>query len=389
MRIGISLLGIDRYMGGNFQYAISMSQDLAGVLDSGELVVFYDHDSLLDEHDTKVPGATYVKVNNETPNFLRTWIRLLSGFTGLEGRSSWVRGRYSILDQHECDVIFHPYWGTGAFITSTPAVAAIHDCAPREAPETMSWRSRTDLDLLIRSIVRNAKFILVDSQHGKNLLNKHYKVPPDRVVVLPFRPPKYLLFQPVDQTEVVLRKYGIEPGYLFLPGRWGSYKNTERVLAALKLVSEKGLNSQELVLCGLKEHELPLAYNEIAKLDLQNRVHVLGFVPDEDMASLYRGALALVFPTLLGPTSIPVYEAMALGCPVIVSNISGYPEQVGEAGVLVDPFSIQSIADAVLRVCDDPQFCEELSVKGRQKLELTHNFNYGKTLLQLAEQIIG
>jgi glycosyltransferase involved in cell wall biosynthesis len=375
-------------MGGNFQYAISMLQALASVMSGKKLVVFYDHNSLLDEHDAKVPGAKYIKVNNETPNLLRTWVRLLIGLTGLKMGFTCFRGRYSVLDQYGCDVIFHPYWGPGAFITNTPAIAAIHDCAPREAPSAMRWRARTALDLLIRSIVRHARFILADSQHGRWLIIKHYKAHPDQVIVLPFRPPNYLISPSENRKESVLRKYRIRQGYLFLPGRWGSYKNTERVLLALKILSENGIHSQELVLCGLKEHDLFLARNEIARLNLQNRVHVLGFVPDEDMASLYQGALALVFPTLLGPTSIPVYEAMALECPVIVSNISGYPEQVGDAAVLVDPFSVQSIADAILRVITDSQLRDNLKAKGKQKLKSVCSINHGEILFKLAEKVV-
>ena len=237
MRIGISLLGIRRNLGGNYQYAINMLQDLAGVVDGGKLVVFYDHDSpIVDEQTLRAPGAQHVRLGNETRNPIRALSRLGFGLSSFGISRSWVRGRYSTLDHYGCDAIFHPYWGTGAFIADTPAIAAVHDCAPREAPGMMSWRARLALDLLIRSIVRHARFLLADSEHGRGLLVKYYRACPDRVVVLPFRPPDYLMSQSLDQTEAVLKKYEIEPGYLFLPGRWGSYKNTERVLAAMKLL---------------------------------------------------------------------------------------------------------------------------------------------------------
>lgn len=387
MRVGISFLRINRYLGGNFQYAINMLHDLSQAGGGNELVIFFDDNSLLNEPAMRVPNAEYVRVGEEKPNIIRKLWRLTVGLSAIQIGRSWAKGRYAVLDHSGCDVIFHPYWGSSAYLTETPSIAAIHDCAPRDAPETMSWRSRTNLDILIRSIARNARFILADSEHGRNLIEKYYRVESERIVVLPFRPPKYLISQPVNDAAVILEKYNIGSGYLFLPGRWGSYKNTERVLEALKLIRVMGLVAPKLVLCGIGDEELPLAKKAISRLGLQDHVHVLGFVPDEDMASLYLGAMVLIFPTLLGPTSIPVYEAMALGCPVIVSNISGYPEQVGDAGLLVDPLSVQSITDGILQVVNDPQLLEKLKEKGKKRMESAYSLNQGEVLIRLAEKV--
>lgn len=389
MKVGLSLIGVSRYLGGNFQYAMNMLHALKNSMNHNHLVIFYNNQELMDEPDFKLSGIKYVYVGHPEEKWLmlRRLARLLYG-AGVNILHSLAMGCYAELDKHDCDVIFHPYWGTASFIANTPAVAAIHDCAPREAPQTMSWHSRFKLDLLIRCIVRHARIILADSEHGRHLLSKHYKVPFENIEVLPFRPPSYLFLQPENKVREVLDKYQIHQRYLFLPGRWGSYKNTERVLAALKLVVNRGFDLK-LVLTGfLGKNEFSSAKDEITRNGLANRVYVLGFVPDEDMAALFQGALALIFPTLLGPTSIPVYEAMALNCPVIVSNISGYPEQVGDAGILVDPYSVEDISNAIIKVAQDKCLCEKMSKKGQDKIRNLLEMDYGKIFVELAHKAV-
>jgi glycosyltransferase involved in cell wall biosynthesis len=388
MKIGLSLIGINRYLGGNFQYAMCMLHALKNSMNHHNLVVFYDNQALMDEPDFKFSEIKYIYINHPEDRWLmlKRLVRLLYG-AGVDILRSWAQGRYAELDKHDCNVIFHPYWGTASFITNTPAVVAIHDCAPREAPEILSWYSRLKLDLLIRCIVRHARIILADSKHGRNILSTYYKVPLENIGVLPFRPSLYLSLQPAYKVREVMDKYKIQTGYLFLPGRWGSYKNTERVLAALETVVRQGFDLN-LVLTGLSDDEILLAHKEIFRVGLVGRVHILGFVPDKDMAALFQGALALIFPTLLGPTSIPVCEAMALNCPVIVSNISGYPEQVGDAGLLVDPYSVENISQAIIRVAKDGCLRGKMSKKGQKKIRKLLEVDYGKTLIGLAYKAV-
>lgn len=116
------------------------------------------------------------------------------------------------------------------------------NCAPKEAAQILPFRSRVKLTLLIRSIVQHAHAILADSEHGRNLLSAYCRTSPERIVILPFKPAFYLVSESKDRTSEVMQKCNIKPSYFFLPWRWGSYKNTERVLAARKLVSSQGTN---------------------------------------------------------------------------------------------------------------------------------------------------
>jgi glycosyltransferase involved in cell wall biosynthesis len=104
-------------------------------------------------------------------------------------------------------------------------------------------------------------------------------------------------------------------------------------------------------------------------LGVFDQIHYLGIVPAETMAGLYAGAVALVMPTLHGPTNIPVLEAWACDCPVITSRIRGIMEHVASDGVLADPTSAIEIARGIQRVWLDDEFAADLVRRGRRRIQ--------------------
>jgi glycosyltransferase involved in cell wall biosynthesis len=133
-----------------------------------------------------------------------------------------------------------------------------------------------------------------------------------------------------------------------------------------------------VVFCGYHADLQRTAWlNELKRLarrhGLGGQARFLGYVSNDEICSLYAGATALVMPTYCGPTVIPVLEAWATQCPVVTSNIPGIREQVGDAGVLVDPRSVESIATAIQQVWRSEPLRRSLAEKGQERLR-KHNF---------------
>lgn len=383
---GLSLIGVHREMGGNFQYAFSLLYDLVNIIEPPTaLKVFVDNQDLFEEIKAISPAIKIIQLREEQSGFWLKLIRVIIGVSGLKTNSKWVRGRYLALDQSCCDKIFHPFWHTATFVTKTPAFVAIHDVAPKENPGLFSWAARTKLNLLIRSITNHAEKILADSDYGKKAIAKFYSVDERKIQVLPFCPPvKLLQFRErLATVSVNVQSRKVPSRYLLLPGRWGSYKNTQRVIDAIGILKKKHNVGPSLVLCGIKDAEIMKAKEYCKAAGLENDVMVLGFVSDESLAYLYNKADGLIFPTTLGPTSIPVYEAMALGCPVIVSDWSGYPDLVGDAAILVDPFDTNSIASAIQRLYESKELRQQMISKGLARYEKLQNRDRSKILKQV------
>jgi glycosyltransferase involved in cell wall biosynthesis len=123
-----------------------------------------------------------------------------------------------------------------------------------------------------------------------------------------------------------------------------------------------------------------------SQLGLEGELRYLGYVPDEDMSGLYAGAVALVMPTFFGPTNIPVVEAWTFGCPVLTSDIRRIREQAGNAAVLVDPRSVEAIADGIYQLWTDESLRSILAEAGRQRLAAYTPDDYRRELMAILEE---
>ncbi len=120
-----------------------------------------------------------------------------------------------------------------------------------------------------------------------------------------------------------------------------------RLVKAFDLVRRKEPENIQLVLVGGKGWKYGEILDEIRRLNLHDSFRQLGYLPDEDLPGLIRGARAMVYPSLYEGFGLPPLEAMAVGTPVLTSNTSSLPEVVGEAAVMVDPADIETMAVAM------------------------------------------
>src|SRR5581483_5612799 len=140
----------------------------------------------------------------------------------------------------------------------------------------------------------------------------------------------------------VAEKYHLPKRYFFYPAQFWRHKNHALTLRAMKLIADQTGEKIPIVFCGAySDYARALNFLELralaAQLGLSSEVHYIGPVPDEDIGALYTLSAGLVMPTFFGPTNIPPMEAWHFGRPVITSDIPGMREQIGDAGLLVDP----------------------------------------------------
>lgn len=270
------------------------------------------------------------------------------------------------------DVMLYVKPSIHSFLWPPPSVFPIHDLQhllQPEFPEVAARGERARREFLYRNAVPRAGAILADSEIGREDIIRAYAPPPERVHALPHLAPTYLRAEvgPAD-LERVRRRYEVPPRYAFYPAAFWPHKNHARLLKALRLLRDRHGVRLPLLLAGKRDREYDALAALAAELDLADEVRFLGYVPDEDVSALYRGALALVMPTFFGPTNIPYLEAWSLGCPVITSNVRGLPEQVGDAGLLVDPRDEGALAEAIWRLHSDEALRRDLVERGRRRV---------------------
>ena len=420
MRIGIVPVA-SRHVGGIYQYSATMLRTLRQYTHEGcddEFVVFSEGN--LPEASSSAPNWTVRSQSLAEPASLgQRTLEFLRDTFG-EGRSrnairsilkpfrkerpepdlNQLRRQQVISERfrHEgVDLMLYPSPLPVAFETEIPYVMAVHDLQHRlqpEFPEVSAdgeWERR---EYLFRNGTRYATLLLADSEVGKeDILNFYepYGVTPDQVKVLPFLPACYLQ-EEISQEERkrVRAMHGLPERYLFYPAQFWPHKNHKRIVEALALLRDRGTRV-DVVFCGSHTGDiLKRTHREVMRLasslGIEDNIHYRGYVGDEDMSGLYAEAAALVMPTFFGPTNIPVLEAWSLGCPVITSGIRGIREQVQDAAILVDPRSVESIAEGISKIWMDEHLAKDLVRRGQDRLATYTPDDYRKRLIDILEE---
>jgi glycosyltransferase involved in cell wall biosynthesis len=269
----------------------------------------------------------------------------------------------------------HPF----GFSTLKPFVIPIHDLNHRllpEFPEVGAFGETQLRDYIFTNICRYATFVLVESELGKAHVLEFYgdHIDADRIRVLPYYPPFRRGGMPAAQElERVSARYGLPRRYFFYPAQFWRHKNHELIVRALRLIADEGKESVAVVLCGdYADYFRASNFKQVMaladELGVRDRIAYLGRVPDEDMPALYRLSGGLVMPTFFGPSNIPPLEAWHFGRPVISSDVPGIRDQIGDAGLLVDPRSPRDLAAAMLRLWRDEPLAAELAARGQRRL---------------------
>lgn len=277
----------------------------------------------------------------------------------------------------QADVFHVPSGGLPAPGGRAQRFLTVHDLIPVLFPDLMdeavvrkAWRSMRG--------IRPTDWVLANSECTRNDLCEHFGIDPARVFVTPFAASAEL-FHPVHdaaRARSVRRRYGIPDGpYLLALNTLEPRKNMDHAIRAFtRLARQEKLHDLAFVLVGTKGWRFERIFEAVEGAgELRDRIILAGYVADEDLAALYSGALAFVYPSLYEGFGLPPLEAMQCGTPVITSNTSSLPEVVGGAGVLLDPADADGLSQAILELYRTPSLRDRMS---QASLERASRFSW-------------
>jgi glycosyltransferase involved in cell wall biosynthesis len=218
-------------------------------------------------------------------------------------------------------------------VDAPPAATTVLDLQHEEHPEFFSRMQLLYRRRFYRRPIEKSRIVITISEHARETILERHDLEPERVRAIHLA---------VDHERFTPDGRPREPFLLYPANAW-PHKNHARLFEALGLVRRKRPELR-LVLTGTG-HD---------KLRLPTGVESRGHVSLDDLVALYRRAAAVVYPSLYEGFGMPCLEAMACGCPVAAANVASLPEVCGDAAVYLDPASVESIADAIRRVLDDP-----------------------------------
>lgn len=299
------------------------------------------------------------------------------------------------------DLMLFPQPHALAFEAGVPFVIAVQDLQHRLQPEFQEvsadgeWARR---EYIFRNGICRAERVLVDSELGKEHVMFFYEAHgarADRVDVLPFLPgPAAACNVPEERRRAMRARLGVPDQYILYPAAFWSHKNHAIIVEALARLAYTHQLRVHAVFCGSKgdaerERQFRLMMDLAEQGGVTGQIHVPGYVTDDDLAALYTDATALVMPTFFGPTNIPVLEAWAHNCPVLTSDIPGIREQVGDAAILVDPRTVDALADGIRRLVTDGALRLDLAARGARRLATYTPAQYQERLWETLRRASG
>ena len=266
------------------------------------------------------------------------------------------------------DVYFSPGFNP-PLSSSAPFVFTLHDLIHLQVADESSAFRRFYYEWIVRPALAKAYKVLTVSNFSKQEIVEWSGISPEKIVVVGNGVSSG--FMPTGA------RHSEDRPYLFYIGNRRPHKNLARLLKAFRSAK---LGSEVILLCsGFRDSVVDRWLSE-AGLE-PSAVRFAGEIPEERISEYYRGALAVVMPSLYEGFGLPALEAMACGTPVLTSNCASMPEVVGNCGVLVNPRDTDSIAEGIRRITENSALRKQLKAGGPVRASA---FSWGRTADKVA-----
>lgn len=268
------------------------------------------------------------------------------------------------LKRYKADFFFSPD-NFCSLRTKLPTLLVVHDLAYLHFPEQVSRINLSYYRYFMPRFLRKATHVVTVSEYTKQDIIQYFQTPSSKISVAcnGCRPE----FKPLSAAEkqAIRVKYADGKAYFFYVGAVHPRKNVHHLIQAFDRFKESNQADMQLLIAGRflwQTGEVRDAY-EAAKH--QEDIQFLGYVSDEELPRLMSAAMALTYISLFEGFGVPLLEAMHCDVPIITSNVSSLPEVAGEAALLVQPESVEAIANAMQQIAVNTELREQLIAAGR------------------------
>jgi glycosyltransferase involved in cell wall biosynthesis len=232
------------------------------------------------------------------------------------------------------------------------AIVTIHDLMHLKFPAYLGIKNKLYYELIVKRTVRSAPLVFTVSEFTRQEISEWADVPLEKIAVVP---------NGVDHD---FYHIAVEPmvrnrPYFFYVGNNKSHKNLQRLIQSFAL-SGLSKDMDLLLSCSVTSELSQL----VIELGLSDVVVFLDGIEEALLPGYYKGAIATVVASLYEGFCLPILESMAVGTPVITSNITAMPKTAGEAALLVDPYNVDSISQALRDIWENEELSSDLIEKG-------------------------
>lgn len=265
-------------------------------------------------------------------------------------------------------------------------ITVIYDMTYLRFPETMNKsnfrRIRGDI---ARCVERSDKIITI-SEFSKREIQTLLQVPEEKIEIVYSAPS---ITTEVTTFQMLQKRLNVQQPYLLYMGTIEPRKNLVRLIQAFDWLKKETKIPHQLVLAGGDGWKTEEIHRAAEMAQFANEIRFTGYLSSREKNTLYQNADLMVFPSLYEGFGMPPLEAMLFGCPTVCANTASLPEIAGEAAELVDPLSVQAIADGIWHVLSDSGYRHALIAKGvQQAARFSWDQSAGK-MFRICKEVLG
>jgi len=354
----------------------NLLHDLSPTSDNGQFIVFLNHFRPANSNK----GIFYPRANNRV---LRLPRRLVD---------SWWKNSWPPLDLCLKGIdVFHSLHINVPPTKTMKTVLTVHDCRYLALPDLYKDQEVENYRQQMQRSLRRVDLVATVSEFTRHELLKFFSYPEDRIRVIhngfeAFRGRDYQ-----KKTELFIENQNLPYSYLLYTGVLDPRKNLMRLIEAIARCKESTDQFPELLIAGVSlEDWIKSEYASKAKQSkLFDHIHICGVVEKDILVGLTQKAHAMCYPSLYEGFGFPPLEAMSLGIPVLAGNSSSIPEITAQAACLVDPKSVDDIAEGLSKIVYDNEYRQTLIELGYQQIK---KFSWPKAAaeyISLYEHVLG
>ncbi len=284
-----------------------------------------------------------------------------------------------ILHKEKPDLFLSPD-GFLSLSTNVKQLAVIHDLNFEEYPHDLPFIVRKYYRYYFPKFSQKANRIATVSEFSKQDIALRYKIPLQKIDVVHNGVNEN--YKPLIEEEKINTRKKISSGkpYFLFIGTIHPRKNIAKLFMSFDKFKSENINDMQLMLVGNKMWWTTEMENVFQKMKFKNDVIFAGRLEPEQLGKVISSALAMVYVSTYEGFGIPILEGMKCEIPVIASDVTSMPEVAGDACLLVNPFSVDEIKNAMQKIYSDKNFRKELVEKGKIQME---NFSWQKTANKL------
>jgi glycosyltransferase involved in cell wall biosynthesis len=274
------------------------------------------------------------------------------------------------LRAEKTDLLFCPMTAPTYAEAGVRTVSVLYDLQHLTFPWFFSGEELAHRNAFYRALIERADHVVCISEFSQISLIRHLGATPARTTAVPIAIQNRLPAVDADVAWDRLARLGVRPcRFAFYPANFWPHKNHRLLLMAFgRFAAEHPEQDLHLVLSGDALNEGATMRAVIEQMGLADRVHILGFVSDDDLAAVWTVATVLVFPSLFEGFGIPLTEAMYYGKPIVCSRAGSLPEVGGEEAFYFDARNPETLIQALLAALENTDDVRQRVARGRERL---------------------